>query len=136
MKILCGLLFVLIVAAGKEKDLDWKKGTLAAVESTRELAGASATNYPGAPGGYAPTRSAGRVQYQIRRTYTIQGEAGYTFRVECAPRVRLSLRPRVPNVTVNGPIRYAIAKGKYYMLDEDGKNFEMTVLEKALPKPE
>jgi hypothetical protein len=39
----------------------------------------------------------------------------------------------MPNVTVNGPIHYATEKGKFYMLDDDGKYFEMTVLEKALP---
>jgi hypothetical protein len=43
---------------------------------------------------------------------------------------------RSPNVTVNGPVKYAMDKGKFYLLDEDGKEWEMTVLEKALvPAP-
>jgi hypothetical protein len=39
---------------------------------------------------------------------------------------------RTPNVTVNGPIKYAMEKGRFYILDEDGKEWEMAVLEKAL----
>ncbi len=42
-------------------------------------------------------------------------------------------RKHTPNVTVSGPIHYAMDRGTFYILDEDGKYFEMTVLEKALP---
>jgi len=45
-------------------------------------------------------------------------------------------RNHSPNVTVNGPVKYTMEKGKFYLLDEDGKEWQMTVLEKALlPAP-
>jgi hypothetical protein len=41
-----------------------------------------------------------------------------------------------PSVTINGPLKYSYAKGKFYLLDEDGQEFEMTVMRKqALPPP-
>ena len=40
-----------------------------------------------------------------------------------------------PNLTVNGPIHYAMEKGKFYMLNDDGMYFEMTMLDMAtLPR--
>ena|ERR1051325_3687255 len=39
---------------------------------------------------------------------------------------------RPPNITVNGPIKYAIEKGRFYILDEDGREFRMTLHQKAL----
>lgn len=32
---------------------------------------------------------------------------------------------------MHGPVKYSMEKGKFYLLDDDGKEFEMVVLEKA-----
>jgi hypothetical protein len=68
--------------------------------------------------------------YRELQAFTIQGD-GYSYQVE------RPVNPKhPPNVTVHGPLKYAIEKGKFYILDEDGKEWEMTVLEKALvPAP-
>jgi hypothetical protein len=58
---------------------------------------------------------------------------GYKYLVQCPFGDQiLWKRTRRPNVTVHGPIRYAIEDGKFYLLDEDGYTFEMFVVEKAL----
>ena len=120
----------------KEKDHDWKKGTLVATDQSREMAGSHAET----AGTYArplglDTDTA--MLYRTWRIYVIQGE-GYTFKVQCTvrPRKRLFVPAYVPNVTVNGPLHYAFEEGKFFLLDEDGKYFEMTVLEKALAAKE
>jgi hypothetical protein len=63
----------------------------------------------------------GRVVWQH---LTIQGET-YIFKVA------YQLRMHRPSVTVHGPIKYALEKGgKFYLEDEDGREFKMQVLEK------
>lgn len=42
---------------------------------------------------------------------------------------------RVPNVTVHGPIKYALEKGIFYIQDEDGREFRLMVIEKVLLVP-
>jgi hypothetical protein len=65
------------------------------------------------------------------RTYTWQGftinGGGYVYIVMCP------VGRHKPNVTVNGPVKYAFEKGKFYIQDEDGKEFSMTVLSKTIP---
>jgi hypothetical protein len=121
------LLATATLAAGKhENDLDWKKGTLIATQHTREMAGASSGHpYPDIGPFRPPVNTS--LAYRTWQQFTIEGE-GYSYVVVC-----LIYRKHTPNVTVNGPIHYAMDKGKFYMLDDDGKYFEMTVLEKALP---
>lgn len=62
--------------------------------------------------------------------YRIEGN-GYSFMVSIDV-----TRGKVPNVTVHGPIKYALEDGTFYLLDEDGREFKAKVLEKALlPSP-
>ncbi|MGO9011145.1 MAG: hypothetical protein ACLQPN_13675 [Bryobacteraceae bacterium] len=120
---------------------DWKTGTLMETAHAREpdapvapSASATVINVP--PGGnpYAAAAAAHRPPNIQRIPTTWQGFRiegnGYRFLVMCPVRPKHS-----PNVTVNGPVKYAMEKGKFYLLDEDGKEWEMTVLEKALVLP-
>jgi hypothetical protein len=66
---------------------------------------------------------------QLWQGFQIEGN-GYRFTVTCPIR-----RNHSPNVTVNGPVKYAMEKGRFYLLDDDDKEWEMTVLEKALIAP-
>lgn len=54
--------------------------------------------------------------------------ACYTFKVEFPSPVR---RPTL-NVTIHGPIKYAVEKDHIYLLDDDGKEIRMIVTEKTL----
>jgi hypothetical protein len=58
--------------------------------------------------------------------YRIEGD-GYSFMVS-----RDIRRGRVPNLTVHGPVKCALVDGTFYLLDEDGREFKATALEKAL----
>jgi hypothetical protein len=58
--------------------------------------------------------------------YRITG-GGYKFDVYCYVG-----RARLPNVTVHGPIKYALEKGVFYIQDEDGQEFKLSVMEKSL----
>jgi hypothetical protein len=42
---------------------------------------------------------------------------------------------RNPNVTVNGPITYALEGTKFYILDDDGRVFQLSLSEKKLLAP-
>lgn len=52
---------------------------------------------------------------------------GMVFEVMCAAR-----GSRMPDVTLHGPVKYAIEKGKFYLLDDSGREWQMAVLEKVL----
>jgi len=40
------------------------------------------------------------------------------------------------NLTVNGPVKYAVEKRKLFVMDEDGKEHEMEIVKKTLKTPE
>jgi hypothetical protein len=117
---------------------DWKTGTLVeTVQKSFSTGGGSmaiAQNNSGSYAGAAANAAmASAVAANAPRTwlmqrFTIEG-SGYRYKVKCR------IGKHGPNVTVNGPIKYAMEKGNFYILDEDGKQFEMTVMEKALMPP-
>ncbi|HEV2401455.1 MAG TPA: hypothetical protein VGS27_31255 [Candidatus Sulfotelmatobacter sp.] len=41
-------------------------------------------------------------------------------------------RDKQPSVTVNGPIKFAIVKSDFYILDEQGKEIKLTLAKKTL----
>ncbi len=103
---------------------DWKAATL--LETAHVVApGAShqvvISASPRGPG--LPPKNPQHIQ-----GFRIEGN-GYRFLVACP------VGRDAPNVTVNGTVKYSIDKGKFYLLDEDGKEFHMTVLEKTLMTP-
>jgi hypothetical protein len=135
-------LFWAVAPATKLKNPDWKVGTLLRVSNTdvrggggstavatarsgdTSAAGAAADAATGASIAAAAAASLPRT----RQVFVIQGGA-VTYKV-----ARWMARKN-PNVTVNGTIHYAIDRGTFYLLDEDGKYFPMVILEKALPAP-
>lgn len=118
----CGLM-----AAPKPRD--WKTGTLE--ETVRTSASTQGPHVmvmgPGTQAAAAAMASQPRTK--VVQGYRIEGN-GYSFMVACD-----IIRGKVPNVTVHGPIKYAITDGTFYLLDEDGREFKATVLEKALLPP-
>ena len=52
---------------------------------------------------------------------------GLVYQVMCAAR-----GGHTPDVTLHGSVKYALVKGKFYLLDNSGKEWQMTVLEKVL----
>ncbi len=141
--VLVGVLVVSASLCAATKPRAWQTGTVIETDHAREPEPVAApstnvtvVNVP--PGGNpypsAAAASAPNMTFH-RRAATWQGfhleGNGYRFMVMCPVR-----RNHTPNVTVNGPVKYAMEKGKFYLLDDDGKEWEMTVLEKLLlPAP-
>lgn len=122
------LIIILATMALHAKNRDWKTGTIEATLVKQDDAGAVAQGMSiPSYGGYGPTvgtATATRMRI-VWLGYRIEGN-GYIFKVACP------LTKHKPNVTVHGPVKYAQEAGKFYMLDEDGREFKMFVAEKAL----
>jgi hypothetical protein len=100
---------------------DWKVGTLTETAHARETEPPSTNVYVNS----RPNLTLNR-RPSTWEGFQIEGD-GMRFQVMCV------VGPNhTPNVTVNGPVKFAMEKGKFYVLDEDGKEWEMTVIEKAL----
>ncbi|MGO9094599.1 MAG: hypothetical protein ACLQGV_05195 [Bryobacteraceae bacterium] len=132
-----------LAASAAPKQRDWKTGTLLQTEFRRVTIGGTpiavaqssswqASNPAVQAGGNAAMAAA--IAANAPRTlvwqhFTVRGDV-YRFTVS-----RQGWGRRLPNVTVNGPIKYAFEKGKFYLLDDDGREFQAVVLEKALMLP-
>jgi hypothetical protein len=131
MKVLCLIVAACFVAyCATPAKRDWQTGTLAETATRESSGGPTAIALNNASPVAAIMAAAAANSRMIWQGFRIQ-DKGYSFMVMCP------VRPKhTPNVTVNGPVKYAMEKGKFYLLDEDGKEWEMTVLEKALvPAP-
>ena len=132
----------LLLALGlmSAKDRAWQTGTLQETASASHtvrgadvvVMGSPAPTYGnpsvGAAQGYASSAAAvaaSRSRLVRLQGYRIEGN-GYSFMVYC------DVTRRVPNVTVHGPIKYALDDGTFYFQDEDHREFKATVMEKAL----
>lgn len=120
-----------VVASAAAPKHDWKTGTLVDVGEVQEVAGSTAGNAVGAPDA---VRANQKVLYSTLQGFVIKGDG-----IEWVIKVRIPSttalgHPKRPNVTVNAPVKYCYEKGKFYLLDDDGKKFEMVIMRKeALP---
>jgi hypothetical protein len=139
------LVSLLVCCMSSAKGRDWKIGTLEETVRSRGVTPApqvvvmggspvygGSNPYPGAAAAQASSAAAlaaSQSRAMVVQGYRIEGN-GYSFMVSCN-----ITRGKVPNVTVHGPIKYALEDGTFYLLDEDGREFKATVLEKALLQP-
>ncbi len=74
------------------------------------------------------------MSYATLQGFVIKGDTmGWMVSVRIPPG-SIVRHPKRPNVTVNAPVKYCYEKGKFFLLDEDGKEFEMVVMRKeAIP---
>jgi hypothetical protein len=117
-----------------EKQHEWLVGKLLDSESSRAFAGTvgnSNTNGNTQNGYYHGNTNGSQVAiYHHYETFVIEGD-GYIYEVE--ERKRPS---KAANLTVNGPVKYAVEKRKLYVLDDDGKQHEMEIIKKTLKTSE
>lgn len=130
------------VSAGSPvKQRDWKNGTLIDQAEVREVAGTTSMGrgtavgpVPGCP--YCPAHSSAASQttvvYGTLQGFVIKGDD----MVWMVQLLRARRPSKQPSVTINGPLKYAYEKGRFYLLDELGREFEMRVMRKqAIPPP-
>jgi hypothetical protein len=109
----------------------WKMGKLVEVAEVREVAGAGAT---GMQVGNMGMAQAG-VAYATIRGFVVSGDDFvWMVQIRSIPR---GFHPRLnlPNVTINGRVLYRFENARFYLLDDDGKQFEMTVMRKRAVTP-
>lgn len=126
MKLRCILFLMLLALPAAAKKRDWQVGTLVAIQYGTEP-GASVVVAPsGDPTNLGAMMAAAAATPTRYQGMAIQGkDYGYVL-------IRRIIRGH-PNVTINGPIKYAVEKGKVYTLDDDGKEWTWSVLEKRKP---
>jgi hypothetical protein len=147
MKAVSALAVALAICCSAAEKRNWETGTLVEVTRTEPRspgAVAVARNAPAAAtttvGGLAQASAsaaqaasdatgdamlAASMRPFVSEHLTVKG-GGYTYLVT---RV---LAGRHPNLTVNGPVRYALQNRNFYILDEDNREFRLVVLEKRL----
>ena len=70
--------------------------------------------------------------YRTYQTFLIEGETHAYLAQE-----RLRWRWSKPaNLTVNGPVKFAVEKRKLFVVDEAGKEHEMEIIKRVLRLPE
>jgi hypothetical protein len=129
------LLAVTPLTAGKERD--WRTGKVLDTNRQRYFAGTvgnSNTNGTvDSSGNYHGNSSGGETAvYRVYESFVIEGDQ-YVYLAQEHLRWRWS---KAANVTVNGPLKYAVEKRKLYVMDEDGKEHEMEIVKKTLRLPD
>jgi len=108
---------------GAERARNWQMGKVVDIQRSRDFAGLAppVVQFPGA--------STDAV-YRVYETFSIEGQT-YTYLAR-----ELLGWPRKPaNLTVNGPVKFAVEKRKLYVIDEDGKEHGMEIIKRVLKQP-
>ena len=124
------------LALAAEKQRDWQTGKVLDSQRSRYFAGtvgnANTTGTAQANGNYGTyqgnTNSSQTAVYRVFETFLIEGDTHAYLAQE-----RLKWRWSKPaNLTVNGPVKYAVEKRKLFVMDEDGKEHEMEIVKKTI----
>lgn len=127
------------IAVGAEKIRDWQMGKLLDSQRNRYFAGtvgnANTTGTAQGNGNYGTyqgnTNTSQVAVYRVYETFLIEGETHAYLAQE-----RLRWKWSKPaNLTVNGPVKFAVEKRKLFVIDEDGKEHEMEIVKKVLRQP-
>jgi hypothetical protein len=119
-------------AADKIKNRDWQTGKVLDSQRNRYFAGtvgdANTTIPNEATGLPKTTYSSQTAVYRTYETFLIEGDK-YAY----VAQERLHWKWSKPaNLTVNGPVKYAVEKQTLFVIDEDGKEHEMEIVKKTL----
>jgi hypothetical protein len=131
-RLLIFLAFSTLALAGP-KERAWQSGKVLDSQRQRYFAGtvgnSNTTGTVDSSGNYHGNSSGGETAvYRVVEDFVIEGEQ-YVYLAQEHLRWRWS---KAANVTVNGPVKYAVEKRKLYVMDEDGKEHEMEIVKKTL----
>lgn len=135
MKIQLSLLFLATISVSlpAETARDWQPGKVTDASRAEYQSGASGrVNSHGSSAGYSES-----AEYQKTQTVVIEGSEYFYTIQEDTGRAHLSLLPpKLTNLTVNAPVRYAVEKQKLYVIADDGKEHKFEIVKRVLkPKP-
>lgn len=128
LPILLLLLCCLSIQADK-KERDWKTGKLLDTDSTRytTTSGSNTRGQINPDGTYSSSTSATTASYR-KFIFVVRGD-DITYVVSHVLSWRWS---KEIQLTVNGPVKYAVEKNDFYILDEKGREFKMKIEKKIL----
>jgi hypothetical protein len=125
-------------AADKIKNRDWQTGKVLDSQRNRYFAGtvgSTTTPLPSAGDPDGPfatfpktTNTQQTAVYRVYETFLIEGDK-YAYVAQERLRRKWS---KPANLTINGPVKYAVEKQTLFVIDEDGKEHEMEVVKKML----
>ena len=124
------------LAVAAEKQRDWQMGKVLDSQRYRYFAGTvgsgNTTGTADNDGTFrGNTNTSQTAIYRVFETFLIEGDT-YAYWAQERLRFRWS---KAANLTVNGPVKYALEKRKLFVIDEDGKEHEMEVVKKTLRQP-
>lgn len=119
-----------------EKERDWQTGKVLDTEASREFVGTvgdvTTKGEARASGNRATYQGKSSTSetavYRVYNTVIIEGKThGYVARQQ--KRFRWS---KVANLTVNGPVKFAVEKRNLYLIDDDGKEHKLEIVKQVL----
>ncbi len=122
-----------------ERQRDWQTGKVLDSQRNRYFVGtvgnATTNGTAQANGNYGTyqgnTNSSQTAVYRVYETFLIEGDQ-YAYLAQERLRWKWS---KPANLTVNGPVKFAVEKRKLFVIDEDSKEHEMEVVKKILRLP-
>src|SRR5579872_6079301 len=133
-----GIVAISLSAFAGQKKRNWQTGKVLDSQRQRYFAGtvgsgSTSGTVDGDSGTFrGQTDNSSTAVYRVFETFVIEGDQ-YVYLAQERLRWRWS---KAANVTVNGPVQYAVEKRKLYVLDEDGKEHEMEIIKKTLRLPD
>jgi hypothetical protein len=124
-------------AADKIKNRDWQAGKVLDSQRNRYFAGTVGTDStmpglgnPDGPWATFPktTNTSRTAVYRTYETFLIEGDK-YAYVAQERLRTKWS---KPANLTINGPVKYAVEKQTLFVIDDDGKEHEMEIIKKIL----
>jgi hypothetical protein len=127
------------LASAGEKVRKWQTGKVLDSERSRYFAGTvgsgNTTGSAQTSGGYGTyqgqTNTSQTAVYRVYETFLIEGET-HAYLAQQRLRWRWS---KPANLTVNGPVKFAVEKRKLFVVDDDGKEHEMEIVKQVLKPP-
>jgi hypothetical protein len=122
-----------LTAFGAQKQRVWEDGKVLDSQRQRYFAGtianANTNGSVDSNGNYHANSTGGETAvYRLFETFVIEG-AQYVYLAQERLRWRWS---KAANLTVNGPVKYAVDKRRLFIVDDDGKEHEMEIVKKTL----
>jgi hypothetical protein len=135
---LATLLFLVTSSApAAEKAHDWQTGKVLDTERSSYYAGTigssnttgNAQVYNGGYGTYqGQTMASHRAVYRGYETFVIDAD----MHVYVAQHRLRSRRSKAAMLTVNGPVKFAVEKRKLFVIDDEGKEYELAIVKRVL----
>jgi hypothetical protein len=129
---ICALILTIGQADGKEKERQWQTGKVLDTNRERTYEGtvdnASGTATTSGNNAYGSASASSRAVYRVYETYRIEAR-DYIY--ECQEHIRWRWS-KPAQLTVNGPVQFAIEKDRIYIKSEDGTEHETKIIKKML----